>query len=323
MGCCSSAPVEWADLAEKCPADGVRFHEEVINVNGKRRNVASWLPAEDVSPKAVLFVVHGLVEHSLCYYNVAHAFVRQQYCVFAMDHVSHGKSDGERGVIRDHQDLYNDLVEFINTKRKEYEALPIFMLAHSMGTLAAIMAINRIPDLKAVAFSASPIFAGPASASPFGIRCLHPLTRTSAVRCLTSVTAAVDPRGMAAPLDITAISSDPDELDVIRRDPRRGMSYVTNKTARELLLLIDQVKQEVPRIALPFLCIHGSEDQIALQASSEYIFKNAGTDITQKRLHIFPGLKHECFHELRPQGPESIAMVVDFFNEHYASPTRI
>lgn len=317
MGSCSSSTekAEWVDLAGKCGGDGIRFNEEVINVNGKRRNVASWHSALS-PPKAVVFVVHGLNEHSLCYYAVAHALVLGGYCVYAMDHVSHGKSDGERGLIRNGSDLHVDLVAFVNAKRAEHASVPAFMLAHSMGTLAAIMALPQVQDLRAAVFSGTALFAGPAASSPFGVRCLYPLSQTAFARGFTAVTAALAPRGMAAPLDVREVTSDPDELEEMRLDPRRGQPFVTNRTARELLQLTKRCKEEVPRLALPFLCIHGADDAIALSKGSAFLMEHAGTELAQRQLQLLPGLKHECFHELRPQGPESIQMVVRFFDQH-------
>lgn len=324
MGCCSSSqPIEWIDLADtKCRKENVVFNEGLENINGKRRNVASWSP-ENGLPKAVVFIVHGLGEHALCYYAVAHALVEHGYLVLAMDHVSHGKSDGgARGLITDHRDLPADLAAFVNAKRSEHLALPAFLLAHSMGTLATIPALRNIEGLTAIVLSGAALVAGPAAASPFGVRCLYPLSRTSFARCFTGVNAAISPTAPAAPLDTNAITSDPDILDEIRSDPRRGKPYVMNKTGKELLSLINICKTEVPHITLPFLCVHGSDDTIALKEGSEFIFKNAGTELAQRKLHVFPGLKHEVFREVPPYCTESINMVVEFFDS-FVSASQI
>lgn len=310
----SSSKIEWSDLADKCGGPGIRFREELVNLQSKRRNVAQWFP-EGSDVKAIVFIVHGLNEHSLCYYRVAHALVNEGYGVYAMDHVGHGHSDGDKGLVRDYHDLVDDLVTFVNSRRHEHDDVPAFVLAHSMGTLATIPALARFEGIRAVAFSGTALFPGPAASSPFGLRCLYPLSRTSFASCVTSCTAAIDPRGPAAPLVVSEITSDPDELEEARRDPRRAKPQVCNVTAREILKLTAVCKAEIPRITLPFLCLHGGEDQIALPSGSQFLFERAGTELSLRRLKIFPGLKHECFHELRPQGPESIALVVQFFND--------
>jgi hypothetical protein len=55
---------------------GVKFSEAIKEVNGANRNTVSWEPGPDeqgVTPpiKAVVFICHGLLEHSLCYYQIA------------------------------------------------------------------------------------------------------------------------------------------------------------------------------------------------------------------------------------------------------------
>ncbi|HUU81215.1 MAG TPA: alpha/beta fold hydrolase [Acidobacteriota bacterium] len=53
-----------------------------------------WLPEDE--PKAILIVVHGLAEHSGRYMNVVNYFVPLGYAVYGVDHIGHGKSEGER-----------------------------------------------------------------------------------------------------------------------------------------------------------------------------------------------------------------------------------
>eukprot|EP01031_Cornospumella_fuschlensis_P035024 gene35025-42414_t len=239
-----------------------------------------------------------------------------------MDHVSHGKSDGERGLITNHRELYEDLTSFVNAYRKQHDELAVFVLAHSMGTLATIMSLNRMDRVTAVALSGPAIFAGPAASSPFGIRCLYPLSQTSFAACLTSCTSAVDPRGPAAPLDIQAVTSHPDEIDIILHDPRRNPPVVMNRTAKELLQLIQQVKLEIPRLTLPILVIHGAEDAIALPKSAHFIMQHVGTELAQRKLQIFAGCRHECFHEIPPHDAEAIACVADFFDSYLSDITQ-
>lgn len=89
-----------------------------------------------------------------------------------MDHVSHGKSDGRRGVIPSHSVLTNDFVAFYEHVVRtvaESESVPIFLFAHSMGTLVALTALRSMPRVKAICFSGTPLFSGPGSSSPFGM----------------------------------------------------------------------------------------------------------------------------------------------------------
>jgi hypothetical protein len=131
--------------------------------------------------------------------------------------------------------------------------------------------------------------------------------------------AVVDPAGPAAPIFPKGITSDDDVLDEMSKDPRRNKSIVTNKTGYEVLKLIRLAKEDIPRMVVPFLCIHGDSDQLTLKKGSEFIFKNAGTHITDRKIHIFPNLRHECINEKAPHGDEVMDFVVKYFEEQYQS----
>lgn len=247
MGCTGSTQIEYAEILDQCVAPGVVFNEEISTVNGSKRNTVSWLP-ETLPIKAVVLISHGLNEHALRYYGIAVALAKVGFAVHAIDHASHGKSDGKRGVIADHTVLYHDFIAFGNTIHEQYPTLPLYLLAHSMGTLVGMMSINGIKGLRAVVLSGSAVFSGPAASSPFGIRCLYPLSQTSVAVCLTSITSVLDPGGPAAPLVVEEISSDAEELERNRTDPRMAAPVVTNKSAYELVKLINEVKAEIPNI---------------------------------------------------------------------------
>ncbi len=72
-------------------------------VHGTTIFYQAWLPEGDA--KAVVLVVHGLGEHSRRYGNVVKALVPRGYAVYALDHIGHGKSGGEREVIARFEDF--------------------------------------------------------------------------------------------------------------------------------------------------------------------------------------------------------------------------
>jgi len=56
---------------------------------------------------------------------------------------------------------------------------------------------------------------------------------------------------------------------------------------------------------------------VALPKSSEHIFKHAGTDISERQLHLFEGAKHEPFHETLAIRTAAIEYVVQYFEGQY------
>ncbi|MGH2930968.1 MAG: alpha/beta fold hydrolase, partial [Solirubrobacteraceae bacterium] len=59
----------------------------------------SWTPQDDLSPDAVIVLVHGAGEHSGRYEHVAAALTGAGAAVYAPDHRGHGRSDGPRALI--------------------------------------------------------------------------------------------------------------------------------------------------------------------------------------------------------------------------------
>ena len=91
----------------------------------------AWLPEGDV--KAVLFVVHGLHEHCGRYMNVVNHFVPLGYAVYTLDHIGHGKSEGQRAFVRRFED-YTDTLAIYYMMVKDWQPdKPIFLLGHILG----------------------------------------------------------------------------------------------------------------------------------------------------------------------------------------------
>ena len=83
------------------------MREEIINlgsmdkVNDDRKvNVISWIPTSSLL-KGIVLISHGLHEHGLRYYELAHHLTRVGFAVYCADHYAHGKSYGTRGLIED------------------------------------------------------------------------------------------------------------------------------------------------------------------------------------------------------------------------------
>jgi len=305
-------------IEEFCGAEGVIFEEHIECINSHNRNTSSWLPPEANAIKGIVMLSHGVNEHSLTYHELAIELVKNGYAVYGIDHVGNGKSEGDRGLIRDHHILTEDFIAFCNLRRKSYN-VPAFIIAHSMGTLVALTALERLENITAIVLSGSALFSGPGGSSPFGITCLYPLSQTSFANCLLGCTGAIDPRGMAAPIILDDLTSDVDHLAWMQRDIRRCKPIIMNKTGAELLKMVNDAKEAVPRMKLPYMCLHGQDDRITLPKSSEFIYKNSGTDITQRKIELIPKARHECYHEISSIRLDSIRMTVEYLDSFYNS----
>lgn len=194
-------PIEMPDAYLDRTETNVSFSEEIEAIRGNDRNITKWLPSTD--PKAIVLICHGILEHSLRHSRVSYSLARRNYAVFGIDHIGHGLSPGIRGLIPDYKILVDDFTEFGNSVSSKYPTKPLFIYAHSMGTMVAVLASKAIPSVRAIVFryrkaiyfyllellshllcSAIAFQAGKDSASPFGLQMLYPLSRTSFAKTL-------------------------------------------------------------------------------------------------------------------------------------------
>ena len=52
-------------------------------------------------------------------------------------------------------------------------------------------------------------------------------------------------------------------------------------------------KQELPRVKLPFKCVHGASDTITCPVGSQLLHDLAGTAAESKSVELLPELRHE------------------------------
>lgn len=95
--------------------------------------------------RGTVIVVHGAAEYSARYDYVANRLLQAGYNVYRMDHRGHGRSASEYkegnpvelGHIDDFQTLVDDLNLVVQRAKQENSGQKIFMLGHSMGSLAS------------------------------------------------------------------------------------------------------------------------------------------------------------------------------------------
>jgi alpha-beta hydrolase superfamily lysophospholipase len=242
----------------------------------------AWLPDGEV--KAVLFIVHGLGEYSGRYMNVVNYFVPLGYAVYALDHLGHGKSDGEREVIVRFEDYTRPLTMYYEMVKGWQPGKPIFILGHSMGGLiTTYYLLDNQDKFKGAIISAPAIKVGESI--------------TQATITMGKVLSVLAPKAGILALDATGVSSDPEVVNKYVNDPLVFHGKTPARLASEMLKAMLRVTAEVGKITLPFITVQGSADKLVDPASAQMLYDGASSQ--DKTIKIYEGYYHEVFNEPR------------------------
>jgi acylglycerol lipase len=256
-----------------------------------------WLPEGD--PVAVLLVVHGLAEHSGRYGNVVDYFVPRGYAVYALDHCGHGRSEGARVYIERFTDYLDDLKTFFDMVRGWHPDRKIFMVGHSMGgTIGLAYAARYQDELDGLILSAAGVRLG-ASVSPFVI--------TVGKLCSTLL-----PKMGMVILDASTISRDPAVVAAYDNDPLVHRGKVTARLGAEMIATTQAFPEQVSRLHLPILIMHGTADRLVDPQGSPWLYETVGS--TDKTLKLYEGCYHEIFNE--PEHEQVLADVEAWLQAH-------
>jgi alpha-beta hydrolase superfamily lysophospholipase len=247
---------------------------------------------DDVTdPVGVVQVAHGLAEHSERYGRLAEALNAAGYVVHALDHRGHGASitdrAGDFGAVG-FEGLIADVAAYGASLRAASPGLPLFLVAHSMGSFAAQSVLLEHSDLyDGVVLSGSTaldlLAAGLAQAEgPVGLEAFN---------------AGFEPR-----TGYEWLSRDEAEVDAYVADPLCGFD-LPDETVPALFgaaaTLADPASLALIRPDLPILVASGADDPLAgggelVQVLAQR-YRDAGVkDVT---VRVYDGARHEIFNE--------------------------
>ena len=129
-------------------------------------HVRSW---EHEDPTHLVVIAHGYGEHIGRYDHVAAAFVARGASVHGLDHVGHGRSEGERALIVDFDLVADDLHGLIQDVRGGHPDRPVFLVGHSMGGLIATRYAERHGEGLAGLVLSAPLVGNPGTGALLGM----------------------------------------------------------------------------------------------------------------------------------------------------------
>ena len=250
----------------------VSSREWNLDGSGGRLAARTWVGEQP--PGHVVLLAHGYGEHVGRYEHVAAALVADGAVVVGVDHVGHGRSEGERVVVPDFERVVDDLHAVDERARAEHPGLPVVLVGHSMGGLIAARYAQRYGDsLRAVVLSGPLVGEWTAGAQLLAL-----------------------PELPDVPLDSGTLSRDPAVGRAYEADPLVWHGPFKRPTLEAIARAIAAV-QDGPSLGdLPLLWVHGADDQLVPPAGSRPGVEHLRGEVFVERL--YPGARHEVFNEV-------------------------
>lgn len=254
-----------------------------------------WEP--DTPPKAMVFLFHGLADHSGRFEKVAEKFTAAGFLFFAADLRGNGKTEGPRGHFDSYDQIMRDTDGLLEAAHAKYPNIPVILYGQSMGgNLALNYSLRRKPEVAAVIAS-----------SPW-LRLTKP--PNAIVRTLGNAL------GKIAPAFIIPNGLNADDLShskviskAYREDP-----LVHGKISLNTFKLITESGEWAIKNSSqhqkPLLLMHGTSDPITSIDASRQFAKGVKCEFT---FRSWDGLKHELHNE--PQSEEVINFMIEWLSQ--------
>ena len=261
-------------------------------MNGCSLYAQRWLP--EVSPRAVVVIVHGIGDHSGRYMNIVNHLVSNEYGVYGYDLRGHGNSPGQRGHIDSWMEYRIDLLNFINVIRAQRSSSVIFLMGHSMGALIALdFIIRENEQIAGAIISGAPI-------EPVGVA--KPF-KVALARILSRIYPGFP---IDLGLDIDAISRKPSVVQSYKDDPLVH-GKISARWGTEVLSALESVKTHEEDINIPLLMMHGEADRLNSSEGARKFFDR--TQARDKEFISYTGGYHELHND-----QDSEVMLNDLLN---------
>ncbi|XP_057967007.1 uncharacterized protein LOC131157125 [Malania oleifera] len=271
----------------------------LLTARGDTMFTQSWTPVF-TNIRGLVVLLHGLNEHSGRYSDFAKKLNANGYKVYGMDWIGHGGTDGLHAYVHSLDDAVTDMKTFLEKVVAENPGLPCFCFGHSTG---GAIVLKAVLDPKVEACIAGVILTSPA----VGVQPSHPIFAV-----IAPVISFLLPRYQisAANKKGVAVSRDPEALVAKYSDPLVYTGAIRVRTGYEILRVATHLQQNLSRLRVPFLVLHGTADAITDPEASQKLYTEASS--IDKTLKLFEGLLHDLLIE--PEGGEIAKDIIEWLN---------
>jgi acylglycerol lipase len=251
-----------------------------IGANNYKLYFQSWLP--DVAVKAVLFLAHGIVEHSGRYAGFGSYLASQGFAVYAFDYRHHGQSEGKKGNIDKFSLILDDFEIFLKMIQTVYSDRKTFLFGHSMGaSFSMAFAEKHQSELTGLILSGSPL------------RSLPPIP-TAAIGLMYPLVLMTPNMGIYK-LNSSTLSRDKTVVEGYNNDPLVFRGKLSCRLIISFMWGLHKIEDRLGDIRIPALILHGTEDNLCSPHGSEVVLQKISSK--NKSFIRYQGYYHEILNE--------------------------
>ena len=263
---------------------------------------------EAKKPKAIVQVVHGMEEHQERYERFAEFLVANGFTVVTSDMRGHGMSAKELGHFKDKNgyiDLICDQVEITKFINEKFAELPVYLFAHSMGTIITrVLLQNHSENYQKVVLSGYPNYQSGAMAGIAITNIIkffhHPKYKSKFVQNLAVGSFNKKIKNAKTPVDW--VSANQQNVENYLSDPLCGIGF-TVSAFNDLFHLVIKMHKSKNYLDvnnnLQILMLRGTDDPCTGGEKGAEDSRKVLIDAGFKNLlHIdYEGMRHEILNE--------------------------
>jgi alpha-beta hydrolase superfamily lysophospholipase len=248
----------------------------------------------------VIVICHGVNSHGGQYVWPAEQFVKLGFAVYALDLRGRGKSEGERFYVEHVSEYVSDVAGTIKLAKSEHPGLPVFLLGHSAG--GVVSSVYTLENQAELAGFICESFAFQVPAPGFALAAIKGLSH-------------IAPRLPVLTLKNEDFSRDPRAVAALNSDPLTARESQPAITVAALVRADERLREEFPRITLPLLIMHGTDDKATVCHGSEFFYETAGSK--DKTLKLYEGHYHDLLNDVGKEGV--VADIATWINTRIAA----
>lgn len=269
---------------------------------------------EVTSPEAVIQLIHGMEEHQERYEDFAHALNDRGFTVITSNMRGHGPEidSSELGYFKDrngYRELIHDQIHIRAFIRNKYPEVPVYLFAHSMGTIIArVLLQTQSRHYDKAVLSGYPNYQ---LHTAFGIVCSAAIRTLRGAKykskflqksCVGKFNSCIEnPR-----TDVDWICANEDTVDSYQNDPRCGIGFTCsafNDLFHLVMMMHKTVNYRNINKEMPILFLRGEDDPCTGgdKGSEESIRCMEKAGFTSIEEICYPNMRHEILNEREHQ----------------------